>query len=1606
MAEEQKQLQQNNLSEFSKGLHLDNSLMDQPKGTYRFALNSVNETELGDSGFVGNEEANIECAKLPEGYIPLGKIYIGNNHTVIFSVSRDEKVSEIGILDDNCKYVTHVNDATSTPKEKLGFTLRNQIQGTFRLRKGCERTVYFADPKPRYYNFDKPNQFKSGKDWVASNFNLYKKIKVFPTIEDVEVLDNSGSLTTGSYTILVQHLDEDFNGTEFYELVKDINIINDASSKNYSDIQGSSNIGKPGEPFMYSKTSKAIKVSLNEVDKGFAYLRFAFAEKTAGTSLVNKVRYSEPISVNSPMFIYTGDNASEDGTLTEVELFNLNAGISTVKHIDQIDNMLILGNVTGEQVDICKLQKYASLINTDCFVKETILTTNKDKYNPKNALVNYNGVGYQPGDIYSLGLIYVFEDYTVSPVVHIPGKPDNVPNDKVFSAGPGVYPMSNKNNKNASEVYLEENSSCTGSFWKEDSQGNILKNKSVRHHRFPTRDEIGIGFVDRIETTGSIASYNQIVLNITGQIKKSTTEPVYVAPNFSLKVTYKRNGVLEEFSTDIIPDSNTPIIPVSSNVFVGSDVLTDLKLYYIEEVEESTTPSEVLILLENNTSVEQSNGLTYKLSVSAMTENNIKSIYKVPILGLKLSNVIIPSESEIGKKIIGYQVVRQERTEADKNILDSAVVFPMLKSGRNVSTALLAPEYLTESWGTNVNCEGSEDGTFPTCYNISKRNVMLLSLGHKFMDKTYDGFTSIEQVGNFDKEYVARSASSTQNVLEGSSATGDEDKKTDDSDGYSLRHGYRFTGVKYKPTVGKPLIISNENTRTYNLNAVNYAETEDNKETLYNLACDNKALVLSSTKEGVDIRTYRPTKNHFPYVYIKKDNTSFYQNFRSSPYYLASTEVFKESTCKVFGGDTYVSPLRYSNHIFGNGVSALRRAKVSFWTAIGAALLAIIAVVLAIPTGGASLYLYAGAIALALGAVLTGTAALIQADKFNEIYRDKWQNNLDKTVFDFIYARLFIREHPQKIIEGKTEPDIHYLSWSDDTFRWFGDIVGDLWFESTLNASLRVPPTIESNNYLLPLKSYMGDRTDNLYEISQAEYVANSLAGKRFHRYVDLDRQPEQPEEWFFYKKIVKDDSSKSNGINYTGISTPQIYLINPDFHVSTGIKKFYTIPIQYDCCTECREKFPHRIHYSQQAFQEEKSDNYRMFLPNNYIDIEGNTGEINNIFRMGNSLFAHTEEALWQMGRNYQERVTDNVVSFIGTGSYFEIPPQKVLDDDTGSSAGTKHKWSAIKTPHGFFFVTENQRKIYQFDGKRLKEISNIGLSNWFKNNIEVSIDKEYSLTRNKEYPLKDNPSHPQGTGFISTYDTRKERIIFTKKDSNPWTMSFSLKNNTWTSWHSYLPSFYINVPEKFYSWNQGSNKLWKHNMLGKYQTFYGVYAPHILELVSVSNPLTTRVWNYLMLQTEAKKYDIDTKEYFEEKYVTFNKATLYNSRQCSGLMDLVVKDSGLNNEDYMMNEVIDTNDNVSIIDRNERDWSINDFRDIRIDYSKPIWKSDKTNFTTTHYIDKELNTSTLDINKDWTQLESFRDKYLVVRYIFDKFADKKLITNFSIENEQQSFR
>ena len=91
-------------------------------------------------------------------------------------------LSKIALFNTNSNTLTiEVTDETST--DKLNFKAENQIQGTYRLRRGCERTIYFVDKgnPPRYYNFDKPYDFQDDLGvFIGSKFSLIKTYKKYP----------------------------------------------------------------------------------------------------------------------------------------------------------------------------------------------------------------------------------------------------------------------------------------------------------------------------------------------------------------------------------------------------------------------------------------------------------------------------------------------------------------------------------------------------------------------------------------------------------------------------------------------------------------------------------------------------------------------------------------------------------------------------------------------------------------------------------------------------------------------------------------------------------------------------------------------------------------------------------------------------------------------------------------------------------------------------------------------------------------------------------------------------------------------------------------------------------------------------------------------------------------------------------------------------------------------------------------------------------------------------------------------------------------------------------------------------------------------------------
>ena len=94
------------------------------------------------------------------------------------------------------------------------------------------------------------------------------------------------------------------------------------------------------------------------------------------------------------------------------------------------------------------------------------------------------------------------------------------------------------------------------------------------------------------------------------------------------------------------------------------------------------------------------------------------------IMGLRYSNIRKPSIEETnGLEVIGYYIVGAERTEFDKTILDSAVMFPTVVNNKYISHGLLQPE--TDK--------------------ISRNVYAVLHPEHKFNQKEYVVFDKIIQ---------------------------------------------------------------------------------------------------------------------------------------------------------------------------------------------------------------------------------------------------------------------------------------------------------------------------------------------------------------------------------------------------------------------------------------------------------------------------------------------------------------------------------------------------------------------------------------------------------------------------------------------------------------------------------------------------------------------------------------------------------------------------------------------------------------------------------------------------------------------------------------------
>jgi hypothetical protein len=1581
-----------NIINFGKGIDLDSDPISQTKGTRRFTLNGLMGTVEGKKGYLGIDLSNYSTALFDVGFYPIGDRYIGDNNKVVILTNPTTSKTQIGIVDKSDTYNVLVDTGV------LGTRLSNQCDIIFRLRRGNQRVIYWVDSynNAKSCNLDKlydhyNNTYKSylalggdpntfiGEKWDKSSFDLIKTASEIPSFNDVDILE-TGAILPGSYNFAIQLADEDLNPTGWIATSNTVNIYNDVTTINYERIRGSRNIQTDSQSF--ARASKSIRLSIGNLDQNFPFYRIAIIRASSNTGSPDKVLISDLQSTHEGTFTYTGNDGSLiEGTLEEILIDN--DSIFSPRHIEQLENRCLLAHVKGKSIDWCTFQKYASKISSDLCTKEVILNNINSDANVKAAKSTFIFRGYMPGEVYSFGIVYVFSDGYVSPTFHVPGKNYSVSNNMKFHQIDGLY--------------LNTHNCSTDSYWGDDAIGESLSAKNIRHHRFPFRKEVSKPLVSTSTDTVTINRY-RLVINITlnpawtpGPIEYPVDidgNPIAIGYNFQYFVVgapgvtdYLGQLVDTDMGRDIlIYDDLEELVEITPGIYYALDNITDLASY-------QPGTNDRFIITNTYSS--------YTLDSSTNTDTS-------EIFGIEFSNIERPHPD-----VIGFYIVRNERLDEDRIISDNAFFGPMTESNQYKSFGLIAPK----QYYTATNCGSS--ATPNKILSYFKKATWFFNPEFQYYNKRNE-FDSVEiegryvetsvdmpKIGDNDTECLTGGAKGVyvQDVQAGTSFNPDVNNGSD-SDGFDLLIGYRNTNMEFE--------IDNDTTipekdRILYLNAASSQNYND--DTYYNVSVDNK-IGMFITEDDVDIEKLHDTgdnTNALLYGSLIKNNTSSYSNFINRPYYKEHNNLilFGDNNImnhiKVFNGDAEISAMNMVSSVYYDTVVADRNKKSKIWQIIAGAILVVAGVVLTIYGVGIGLTA-AGAALLGGLAVSYGVSiamAGINFEEYKKMVNVDYTKGLKDTVTD----------------GGVYETIRESLSASDDTVRWFADRVSNIYIESAVPFGLRAG-----------LTSGVTDFTDA--PVPYDEYT--------FREYL--------------VNKLTVIDREQGSGRLYKGYASAEVYDMNLDYFRFNHQKIYTHLPLEYDCCADKDEVFPVRVHYSQQAFQEERTDNYRAFLPNNYRDIQGEHGAITNLYILGDSLFIQTEEALWHLPQAQQERITSQIVSFIGTGDFFAIMPRKVVDADMGSS-GTNHKWATIKTPVGVFSVSEIEHKV-NLHSDRIIHLDE-GIDSYFSTNMVSFLPMQIFSKLGIELINKDNPANPNGVGYLSAYDSTYQRIILTKRDylllpdkleilttvdtkpssdmgfvycledgafydgtilislqdedyfeDKSFTMSYSLDFRLWSSWHSYLPNYYITSKDNFYSTIAGDNYLWRHNKefgSNMFRTYYGVQYPFIVEGV-ITDLIETNILKDVQLQTQAFKWNEITKQFAIDNYTVFNKLIAYNSRQSTGEQEIVVD---AKTADYLSNRVKKQINKINI-SKSKRDWFLNEFRDIVVDYNETLFSTEWALIKGEYFIDKVSNPDTVPTTKNWNELQSLRDKFIVFRFKFDKFDDVNLITYFTIPSEQ----
>jgi hypothetical protein len=372
---------------------------------------------------------------------------------------------------------------------------------------------------------------------------------------------------------------------------------------------------------------------------------------------------------------------------------------------------------------------------------------------------------------------------------------------------------------------------------------------------------------------------------------------------------------------------------------------------------------------------------------------------------------------------------------------------------------------------------------------------------------------------------------------------------------------------------------------------------------------------------------------------------------------------------------------------------------------------------------------------------------------------------------------------------------------------------------------------------------------------------------------------------------------------------------------------------------------------------------------------------------------------------------------------------PTEFAKSDLGYS-GTQNT-ALVSCQAGYFWVDAKRGQVFHLlpNASNLKDISNLGMRNWFKEHMPFKILKG----RVKNLTHSDLDNNYKGLGITMAWDDRYRRVFITKLDykvkkeyvgkleykennffygnlklslkdkryfeDTSFTIAYSPITEGWISFYSYKPNYYIEYNNYFqsgmnFATDSSEEGLWSHLLTNRsYQVFYGKLYPWRIEY-PVKEQYVNKKLESIQYWLDSKRYHNDY-DFAENREIGFDKLWIYNNSEITGELRLNRQKTIRDISKYPKTAPDGSYQDILITEYDKR-WNVNNFYNRTKDENNnvPLWNWDA------NQIDKTMNTKAVSF-KGKRIKERLRGDWFLVRLEQTLESRYKTILKWGISKE-----